>query len=32
MSLEGRTIAVVEDDLIMGESLVDRLALEGAKA
>ena len=31
MSLEGRTIAVVEDDPIMGESLVDRLSLEGAK-
>ena len=31
MSLEGRTIAIVEDDLIMGESLVDRLSLEGAK-
>jgi DNA-binding NtrC family response regulator len=31
MSLEGRIIAVVEDDPIMGESLVDRLSLEGAK-
>jgi DNA-binding NtrC family response regulator len=31
MSLEGRTIAIVEDDPIMGESLMDRLALEGAK-
>lgn len=31
MSLEGRTVALVEDDLIMGESLVDRLTLEGAK-
>jgi len=30
MSLEGRTIALVEDDPIMGESLVDRLGLEGA--
>ncbi|TGD94563.1 sigma-54-dependent transcriptional regulator [Methylobacterium nonmethylotrophicum] len=30
MSLEGRTIALVEDDPIMGESLVDRLTLEGA--
>ena len=31
MSLEGRTIALVEDDLIMGESLADRLSLEGAR-
>ncbi|PSC05644.1 sigma-54-dependent Fis family transcriptional regulator [Alsobacter soli] len=31
MSLEGRTIALVEDDPIMGESLVDRLTLDGAK-
>ena len=31
MSLEGRTIALVEDDPIMGESLVDRLSLEGAR-
>ena len=31
MSLEGRTIALVEDDPIMGESLVERLSLEGAK-
>ena len=31
MSLEGRTIALIEDDPIMGESLVDRLSLEGAK-
>jgi DNA-binding NtrC family response regulator len=31
MSLEGRTIALVEDDPIMGESLLDRLSLEGAK-
>lgn len=30
MSLEGRTIALVEDDPIMGESLVERLTLEGA--
>jgi hypothetical protein len=30
MSLEGRSIALVEDDPIMGESLVDRLTLEGA--
>ena len=30
MSLEGRTIALVEDDPIMGESLADRLSLEGA--
>jgi DNA-binding NtrC family response regulator len=30
MSLEGRTIDVVEDDPIMGESLVQRLTLEGA--
>ena len=31
MSLEGRTIALVEDDPIMGESLADRLSLEGAR-
>ena len=31
MSLEGRTIALIEDDPIMGESLVERLSLEGAK-
>ena len=31
MSLEGRTIAIVEDDPIMGESLADRLTLEGAR-
>jgi DNA-binding NtrC family response regulator len=31
MSLEGRTIALVEDDPIMGESLMERLSLEGAK-
>lgn len=30
MSLEGRTIALVEDDPIMGESLLERLSLEGA--
>jgi DNA-binding NtrC family response regulator len=30
MSLEGRLIDVVEDDPIMGESLVQRLSLEGA--
>lgn len=30
MSLEGRSITLVEDDPIMGESLVDRLTLEGA--
>ncbi|MBH0236748.1 sigma-54-dependent transcriptional regulator [Methylobrevis albus] len=30
MSLEGRTIDVVEDDPIMGESLMQRLAIEGA--
>ncbi|MCE4226255.1 sigma-54-dependent Fis family transcriptional regulator [Methylobacterium sp. C25] len=30
MSLEGRTITLIEDDPIMGESLVDRLTLEGA--
>jgi DNA-binding NtrC family response regulator len=30
MSLEGRLIDVVEDDPIMGESLVQRLAIEGA--
>ena len=31
MLLEGRTIAVIEDDPIMGESLVQSLGLEGAK-
>lgn len=31
MLLEGRTIALVEDDPIMGESLADRLSLEGAR-
>jgi DNA-binding NtrC family response regulator len=31
MSLEDRTIALVEDDPIMGESLMERLTLEGAK-
>ena len=31
MSLDGRTIAVVEDDPIMGKSLVERLSLEGAR-
>lgn len=30
MSLEGRRIALVEDDPIMGESLLQRLSLEGA--
>ncbi len=30
-SLEGKTIAVVEDDSIMGESLVQSLGLEGAQ-
>src|SRR5215207_8515068 len=30
MSLEGRMIALIEDDPIMGESLLDRLSLEGA--
>ncbi len=30
MSLEGRVFALVEDDAIMGESLVQRLELEGA--
>ncbi|MBE7197485.1 MAG: sigma-54-dependent Fis family transcriptional regulator [Parafilimonas terrae] len=30
MSLEGRSITLVEDDPIMGESLVERLTLEGA--
>ena len=30
--LEGRRIAVVEDDLVMGESLLQRLLLEGAEA
>jgi DNA-binding NtrC family response regulator len=29
MSLDARTVALVEDDPIMGESLVQRLALEG---
>jgi DNA-binding NtrC family response regulator len=29
MSLEGRVVGLVEDDPIMGESLVQRLALEG---
>ena len=31
MLLEGRTIAVIEDDPIMGESLQQSLSLEGAK-
>jgi DNA-binding NtrC family response regulator len=31
MSLEGKTIAVIEDDAIMGESLVQSLGLEGAR-
>ncbi|WP_349370520.1 sigma-54 dependent transcriptional regulator [Salinarimonas sp.] len=31
MSLEHRTVALVEDDAIMGESLVERLVLEGAR-
>ncbi len=31
MSLENRNLALVEDDPIMGESLVQRLKLEGAK-
>lgn len=31
MSLRGNTIALVEDDPIMGESLSERLALEGAE-
>ena len=30
MSLEGRAVILVEDDPIMGESLVERLSLEGA--
>ncbi|MBN8945465.1 MAG: sigma-54-dependent Fis family transcriptional regulator [Rhizobiales bacterium] len=30
MSLDGRTIGLVEDDPIMGESLVQRLTIEGA--
>ncbi len=30
MLLEGRTIAIIEDDTIMGESLVQSLGLEGA--
>jgi DNA-binding NtrC family response regulator len=32
MSLEGRAIDLVEDDPIMGESLMQRLAIEGASA
>jgi DNA-binding NtrC family response regulator len=32
MSLDGRIVDVVEDDPIMGESLVQRLTLEGATA
>jgi two-component system, NtrC family, response regulator HydG len=32
MPLEGRTIAVIEDDPIMGESLIQSLGLEGVKA
>ena len=31
MSLEHRSVALVEDDEIMGESLVERLTLEGAE-
>ncbi len=31
MSLEGRLVVLVEDDPIMGESLSDRLSLEGAR-
>ena len=31
MSLEGRTIAVIEDDPVMGKSLAQSLSLEGAK-
>jgi DNA-binding NtrC family response regulator len=31
MSLENRTLALIEDDPIMGESLVQRLELEGAR-
>lgn len=31
MSLENRSLALIEDDPIMGESLVQRLKLEGAK-
>ena len=31
MSLEGRTIAVIEDDPVMGELLAQSLSLEGAK-
>jgi DNA-binding NtrC family response regulator len=31
MSLEGRRIDVVEDDPIMGESLIQRLTIEGAR-
>jgi len=30
MSLEGRVIGLIEDDPIMGESLVQSLTLEGA--
>lgn len=30
MSLDGRTIALIEDDAVMGESLVQWLSLEGA--
>jgi DNA-binding NtrC family response regulator len=32
MSLEGRTIAVIEDDPVMGESLIQSLGLAGAAA
>ncbi len=32
MSLEGRSVDIIEDDPIMGESLVQRLALEGVTA
>ncbi|NJM35089.1 MAG: sigma-54-dependent Fis family transcriptional regulator [Rhodomicrobium sp.] len=31
MSLEGRTIALIEDDPVMGESLLQSLSLEGAR-
>jgi DNA-binding NtrC family response regulator len=31
MSLENRSLALIEDDPIMGESMAQRLALEGAK-
>jgi DNA-binding NtrC family response regulator len=31
MSLENRSVALIEDDLIMGESLAQRLQLEGAR-